>query len=134
MVYNAMRTARNAENDRTNVPGMCLVQVRTWAGIDARYGTAAIAWFNTNHRFPGDRNPPRGAPVFWTGGSRGFGHIALSLGNGKIRSTDVGGSGNVATVDLGYIERNWHERYMGWAWDLNEVTIPHVYWDRHHKK
>ena len=133
MVYNAARTARNAENDRTNQVGMCLVQVRTWAGISARYGTAAIAWLNTNHRFPGDRNPPRGAPVFWTGGSHGYGHIALSLGGGKIRTTDVP-SGRVATVDLGYIERNWHERYAGWAWDLNEQTIPHAYWDKHHNK
>jgi hypothetical protein len=134
MANRAAVAARNAENDRFNIPGTCLIQVRTWAGIPPRYGTAAIAWFNTNHRFPGDRHPPRGAAVFWTGGSHGYGHIALSLGGGRIRTTDVPRSGLVTTVDLGYIERNWHERYAGWAWDINEVTIPHPYWDRHHKK
>lgn len=133
MVFRAGVTARNAENARTNKPGMCLQEVRTWDGIPARYGTAAIAWFNTNHRFPGDRHPPRGADVYWTGGSRGAGHIAKSLGNGMVRSTDAGGSGRVATVDLGWFERNWHLRYAGWSWDTNEVTIPHPYWDKHHK-
>lgn len=124
MVYTAARTARNAENDRTNIPGYCLIQVRTWAGIPARYGTASIAWLNTNDRHPKNRNPPRGAAVYWTGGSHGYGHIALSLGGGKIRSTDIP-SGKVSTVDLGWIERNWHHTYAGWAWDINEVTIPH---------
>jgi hypothetical protein len=126
MAFTATVSARNAENDRFNTPGMCLQVVRTWCGISARYGDAATAWRNTNDRHPGGRNPPRGAAVFWTGGSRGFGHIALSLGNGKIRSTDAGGRGVVATVDLGWVERNWGQTYGGWAWDINEQTIVHV--------
>ena len=125
MVFTAAVTARNAENDRTNDPGMCQQQVRMWAGIAARYPDAITAWRNTNDRHPGDRNPPRGAPVWWAGGSSGHGHIALSLGGGKIRSTDAGGRGRVATVDLGWVERNWGQRYLGWAWDINEGTIPH---------
>ena len=120
MVFRAAIVARNAENDRTNVPGMCLVQCRTWADIPARYGDAITAWLNTNQRFPGDRKPPRGSFVFWSGGSHGHGHIAVSLGNGKIRTTDVPRSGLVTTVDLEWIERNWHLRYAGWAWDVNE--------------
>lgn len=126
MVYTAERTARNAENDRTNDPGMCQQQVRMWDGVAARYPDATTAWRNTNDRHPGNRNPPRGSDVFWTGGSAGHGHVAKSLGGGKIRSTDAGGSGRVATVDLGWIERNWHMNYAGWAWDNNEVTIPHA--------
>lgn len=125
MVYTAERTARNAENDRTNDPGMCQQQVRMWDGVAARYPDATTAWRNTNDRHPGNRNPPRGSDVFWTGGSAGHGHVAKSLGGGKIRSTDAGGRGRVATVDLGWIERNWHLTYGGWAWDINEVTIPH---------
>lgn len=125
MAYTAERTAQNAIADRYNSPGYCLQQVRMWAGIPARYGDAATAWYNTNDRHPGGRRPPRGSFVFWTGGSRGYGHIALSLGNGKIRSTDAGGSGRVATVDLAWVERNWGQRYAGWSWDVNEVTVPH---------
>ena len=133
MVFRAGVVARNAENDRTNTPGMCQQQCRMWADIPARYGDATTAWLNTNDRHPGDRNPPRGAFVYWTGGSAGHGHVAMSLGKGKIRSTDAGGRGRVATVDLGWIERNWHLRYGGWAWDTNEVTVPHPYWSKHHK-
>lgn len=127
MVYTAEVGARNAENDRTNDPGYCQQQTRMWSGISARYGDAATAWRNTNDRHPGDRtNIPRGAHVFWTGGSKGYGHVAMSLGGGKIRSTDAGGRGRVATVDLGWFDRNWPSlRYAGWAWDNNEQTIPH---------
>lgn len=125
MVYSAERSARNAENDRTNEPGYCQQQTRMWCGIGPRYGDAITAWRNTNDRHPGNRNPPRGSAVYWSGGSAGHGHAALSLGGGKIRSTDAGGRGRVATVDLGWIERNWHLTYAGWAWDINEVTIPH---------
>lgn len=125
MVYTAERTARNAENDRFNDPGYCQQQSRQWAGIGPKYPDAATAWRNTNDRHPGNRKPPRGSMVFWTGGSRGYGHVAVSLGNGKVRSTDAGGRGRVATVDLAWIERNWRLPYAGWAWDNNEVTIPH---------
>jgi hypothetical protein len=125
MVYAAEQCARNAMNDRTNSPGYCLQQTRMWCGINARYGDAATAWRNTNDRHPGNRNPPRGAAVYWTGGSKGYGHIATSLGGGKVRSTDAGGSGKVATVDLGWVERRWGLKYAGWSWDINEVTIPH---------
>lgn len=127
MVFTAPVAARNAENDRVNDPGMCLQQVRMWCGIGARYADATTAWKNTNDRHPGDKtNIPRGAAVYWTGGSKGYGHIALSLGNGKVRSTDSGGRGKVATVDLGWVERTWGMPYAGWAWDINEVPIPHV--------
>jgi len=125
MVFAAGVGARNAENDRTNDPGMCQQQTRIWSGISARYPDAATAWRNTNDRHPGNRNPPRGAHVFWTGGSSGHGHVAMSLGGGKVRSTDAGGRGRVATVDLGWVERNWGHHYAGWAWDNNEQTIPH---------
>lgn len=125
MVYNAEKTADRATADTTNDPGYCLQQCRIWAGIDARYADAATAWRNTNDRHPGNRNPPRGSMVYWTGGSHGYGHIACSLGNGRVRSTDAGGSGRVATVDLGWVENNWGLPYAGWAWDVNEVTIPH---------
>jgi hypothetical protein len=104
---------------------MCLQQSRQWAGIPARYPDATTAWKHTNDRHPGHRNPPRGAAVYWTGGRQGYGHIGISLGNGKVRSTDANGRGKVGTVTIGWVERNWNLPYAGWAWDINEVTIPH---------
>jgi len=130
MVYDAAQTARNAEADQVNDPGYCLQQCRIWAGINAMYADASTAWRNTNDRHPGDRTIPRGAMAYWTGGSQGYGHIACSLGgppgNPNIRSTDAGGSGRVATRSLSWFDANWPSlNYAGWAWDINEVTIPH---------
>jgi hypothetical protein len=118
-------TARNAENTHSNDPGYCLQWSRERAAIGQRYGDAATAWRNTIDRHPGDRNPPRGSMVYWTGGASGYGHIGPSVGGGKVRSTDSGGKGKPATVDLEWVERNWGLTYAGWAWDVNGVTIPH---------
>lgn len=125
MVHDAETGARNSEADTSNDPGYCQQQTRMWSGINSLYPDASTAWRNTNDRHPGDRNPPRGAHVFWTGGSKGYGHVAMSLGGGRVRSTDAGGAGRVATVDLGWVESAWGLPYAGWAWDNNEVTIPH---------
>lgn len=127
MVFTAEQSARNAEADTKNDPGMCQQQTRIWCGIGGGYPDASTAWKHTNDRHPGDRtNIPRGAAVYWTGGSKGFGHAALSLGNGKIRSTDAAGRGVVGTRTLEWFDQNWPSlRYAGWSWDINEVTIPH---------
>jgi len=125
MVHTAEETAHHAETDQHNEPGFCLQQCRIWAGISPCYPDATTAWKHTHNRHPGDRDPPRGSAVYWTGGSQGFGHITISLGHGRVRSTDACGPGCVATRDLGWFESNWGLAYAGWAWDINEVTIPH---------
>jgi hypothetical protein len=126
VVYDAETTARNAEKDATNHPGYCLQQCRIWAGIGPMYPDATTAWRNTNKRHPRDRGAiPRGAPVYRTGGSSGYGHIAISLGGGKVRSTDAGGRGKVATRQLSWFDANWPSlNYAGRAEDINEVRIP----------
>jgi hypothetical protein len=129
MVRDAEATAKTAEADATNDPGMCLQQCRLWADIPSRYPDATTAWKNANQRHVGDRNPPRGAAVYWTGGSQGYGHIAIALDDhgDRIRSTDAGGSGRVATQSLAWFDAHWPSLdYAGWADNINEVTIPDV--------
>lgn len=123
-------TASNADEAVANslrfsscVPGKCLMYVRTWLEIGSRDASAAEAWRDAGRKHEGDRTAPRGAPVFWAGGSRGYGHIALSLGRGLIRTTDVP-TGRVGVVSLSYVEKYWGQRYMGWTEDLNGVVIP----------
>lgn len=125
MANTAAQTANNAEADQTNDPGYCLQQCRIWAGINSMYPDAATAWRNTNDRHPGNKDAPRGSAVYWTGGSHGYGHIAISLGGGNVRSTDAGGSGIVATRNIDWFTANWGLPYAGWAWDINEATIVH---------
>lgn len=126
MVRDADATAKNAEASTSNAAGMCLQWSRERAAIAALQPDAATAWKHAHNRHPGDRNPPRGAMVYWTGGSHGYGHIAVSLGGGKIRSSDANGSGRPATVDLGWVERAWGMPYAGWADNVNDVVIPGV--------
>jgi hypothetical protein len=74
---------------------------------------AGDAWLS----HPGDKNPPRGAVVFWSGGDAdNNGHIAISLGGGKIINTS--GNGGVKVQDLYYdITTNGYAlKYRGWGY------------------
>jgi len=64
--------------------------------------------------------------VYWLGGSHGYGHIAVSVGGGRVRSTDAGGAGRVATVAVGWFEDHWGLPYAGWADNVNDQVIPGV--------
>ena len=126
MTRNAEQTASNAEAQTHNDPGMCLQWSRQRADIAALHPDAATAWKHATNRHKGDPGVPRGGMAYWTGGSKGYGHIAVGVGGGKVRSTDAGGSGKVATVSVGYIADVWGLTYAGWADNVNDVVIPGV--------
>ncbi|HEY5443655.1 MAG TPA: hypothetical protein VIJ87_04130, partial [Pyrinomonadaceae bacterium] len=87
----AIATAREWSRNGTNFgSGHCLVAVRSAYNIGPKYGTASASWWAADHkhRVDGGLAVPRGVPVYWTGGSHGFGHIALSVGGGVCLSTD----------------------------------------------
>lgn len=65
--------------------------------------------------------PPAGAPVYFSGYAHG--HIAVSLGGGRIRSTDEPSLGRVANTTIGDIERDWGIRYLGWSRDYAGLVI-----------
>lgn len=86
------------------------------------YRSAAQHWASIpgKHRHPGDGHPPLGALAFWGGGSAGFGHVAIVVGAGKIRSTDMSATGlyapgRVSTCSLSAPKSNWGLPYLGWA-------------------
>lgn len=101
--------------------GMCLVYSRTMAGAPAGTPSASAAWANARYKRAG--TPPRGFPVYWTGGSRGYGHIAISDGGGWCWTTDYRRDGRVDRVPIATITRNWGLHYRGWAEDVNGVRI-----------
>jgi hypothetical protein len=123
---NAALTVASAIRSTVNVPGHCLQWSREQARIPSKYADAATAWEHARGRRAGDANPPRGAVVYWTGGSHGYGHIAISLGHHRVRSSDAGGEGEVATVSIEHLSDEWHLRYAGWANSINGYTIPGV--------
>lgn len=122
-----------AKKQTTNSPGMCQQVTRLWfnapsVGDVDRDGDADAVdgWLsepNSARRY-GDTNPPAGVPVSWSGGSRGHGHRAISLGNGMCRSTDAGGRGKVADVSIDWVTRSWGMRYLGWSTTISGQHIP----------
>lgn len=104
--------------------GMCLVFTRSAFSVPARYGSARLAWTNARRKHrTGSGGIPPGVPVFWLGGSHGYGHIALSLGNGLCRSTDWPHAYQVNTARIDDITRRWGQHFQGWTEDLNGITV-----------
>lgn len=103
---------------------MCLMYTRTWLGIGCKYGSAIAAWNGARKRHGAKSIAPKGAPVYWRGGKHG--HIALSVGGGKCRSTDRPRGGVVSTVTIDSISRAWGYKYVGWTEDLNGIDIPYL--------
>lgn len=127
----AREAVDRANRSSSNSAGMCLMYVRTWLDIPAREGDAIAAWNTAQHKHAVGRDrdalsPPRGAPVFWRGGSAGHGHIALAVSNTFARSTDTTTTGHVTTALLNWWRVNWGLTYLGWTEDVNGVAIPYL--------
>jgi hypothetical protein len=118
----AVANARAVDRYET---GMCQQYVRgvAWE-LGALYGSAIDAWYGAVDRHPGDRSPPLGAPLFYEGGQ--YGHVVLNTkaNAANMRSTDMPSSGVVGEDAIGWIEKNWGYRYLGWTGDLNAVDLP----------
>jgi hypothetical protein len=137
MTRSAAEAVKAALATNTNVPGTCQLATRTWLGapsvgdVDGDGDADAVdGWkkepAGAKHT---DRKPPKGAPVAWSGGRNGYGHRALSLGPDSkgtywIRTTDGNGSGRVATVPLGWVEKTWGLHYLGWSETMSGQQIP----------
>lgn len=137
MVYDRAQIVERALASTTNTPGSCQLWTRTI--IDAPSAgdfdhdgdaDAVDGWESepAKYRHPGDRNPPAGVPVAFKGGSHGYGHRAISLGGGKIRSTDMApdaySPGHVGTTTIAAIERHMNQSYLGWSETMDGFLIP----------
>lgn len=103
--------------------GYCLRWVVTcWAAPSIGCPDAITSWEWAIDKHPNDRNPPPGAPVYYRGGRHG--HIAISVGGGRIRSTDCHSAGMVSEQGLDWPEKAWGYPYLGWTGDLSKVMLP----------
>lgn len=134
MVFSREEAAKRADASMsTSKAGICQLWTRTMFGapsagdVDGDGDADAVDGWKSEPvkwRHPGDRRPPRGVPVAWSGGRHGYGHRAVSLGNGMIRSTDAGGACHNATVPLSWFEAHWGLHYLGWSESMDGVLIP----------
>lgn len=105
--------------------GYCLKAIRTIFAVDALYVSAAEAWAGAKfkHKVTRGDEVPRATPVYWTGGSQGYGHVAISVGGGLCRSTDWKRVGYVDLARIDDITAKWGQQFQGWARDINAVTV-----------
>lgn len=123
--YTASQAVARARAYLTYRIAMCLNFV--WNCLDAPRSAglndANAAWYAAKMRHT-TGTPPAGAPVYWGGGKHG--HIAMSLGNGYCRSTDVPEKGRVGTIAIATLTRTWGIPYRGWSEDYAGHPIPGV--------
>lgn len=137
MVRSREEAAQLAENTHNNRPGTCQLWVRTLFDVPSAGDVdhdgdadAVDGWLKEpdKAKHVGDRNPPRGVPVAFKGGSHGFGHRAISLGDGRIRSTDMDPTryhaGSTGTTTIRQIEISMNQEYLGWSETMSGVLIP----------
>lgn len=98
--------------------GMCLYTVQEWLGGPHGIPWAEAAWNASKQKHRRDKNPPAGVPVFWHNPKSKYGHIALSVGNGRCRSTDWPSRNRVGEARIDDITRRWGLRYLGWTGDM----------------
>lgn len=123
-----MRTTEQAlawtRRGQTFAKGWCKRMCRTAYDVPSDGSNdAAEAWSRTKHRGDPRTAPPRGALVWYVGGSAGDGHVAISEGNGMIRSTDAPVTGRWGTVPRSWPVEHWGMRYVGWSRDIDGATV-----------
>lgn len=100
--------------------GYCLQFTRECFDVAALYGSAIDAWNGARVRHPGDRNPPPAVPVYFSTPSV-YDHVAIRTEGSNVVSTfneEVRRFSSIADI-----ERQFSGTYLGWAEDINGVTV-----------
>lgn len=123
-VNSAMQWAVSQQGNRTWEPNSCLnftwkvyTHDRTVQGRG--FGSAIAAWNGNPTKHPNDRRPPYGAIVYYAAnaGNGYYGHAAMSLGDGRIVSNNVGANGTVNHTSgaIGITTLDAFVGYLGWG-------------------
>lgn len=135
MSHRAIAYAK-AHAARAITAGMCLFHVRTAMGIPSGGdfdgdgdADAVDAWKRARLKVPmptSSTRIPRGAPVFWAGGSSGHGHVAIATGyGGRVWSPGVPGNSDAwRKVHIDTITAGWGLKLLGYTRDLNGHPVP----------
>ena len=112
-----------ARSHTSGFSGQCLHFV--WRCLDGqhKYGLPdANAAFRASRHLSTTGTPPAGVPVYFLGSKHG--HVALSVGGGRIRSTDWPSRNRIGEVEISVLAKAWGRRYAGWAADMAGHRIP----------
>jgi hypothetical protein len=124
--YTADQAVSRAKSYGTWDTNMCMNFVWYQLSYAHVYGIADAnaGWSMAKRKHTGSDkgSPPAGAPVYW-GTSHPYGHVAISVGDGKCRSTDWPSKGKVGTVSISEMTNAWGMTLKGWTEDLCGDTI-----------
>lgn len=112
-----------ARSHTSGFSGQCLHFV--WLCLDGQhtYGLSdANAAYRASRHLSTTGTPPAGVPVYFLGSEHG--HVALSVGGGRIRSTDWPSRNKIGEVEITVLAKTWGRRYAGWAADMAGHRIP----------
>ena len=100
-----------------NYYGMCDHIVGLAYGRSASGHYDAIShWKSTPSRYRhSGKAIPAGGLAFFSGGSHGHGHVAISTGDGRLISTDIHGNGTYTYTTISEIQSKWGQKYVGWT-------------------
>lgn len=115
----AAQALANAKRVTSWAVGRCDEFVARMYGFGSSgYATAVANWQATpgTLKHAGDWNAPAGALMYWSGGSTGAGHVAISTGDGNIISTDAHALGSVGSIPARTPTDKWGHPYLGWAY------------------
>ena len=98
--------------------GHCAHSVACAYGRSASGWNAVDGWFKTDPKFrhagKKAKTAPRGALVFWSGGSAGYGHVAIANGRGRVWGVDLPDNGRIGLVPTDEVARRWGLKFLGW--------------------
>lgn len=90
----------------TNYENWCERAVENAYGTQGHYASAIEDWHSQPHQHSDWRHAPRGAMVFYNTSSDG--HVALSLGDGRVVSSS-------AHHQVGVVPVDYFQKPLGWA-------------------
>ena len=88
----------------------------SWDNSYSNEPTAYQHWLDipSNRKHLNDTQAPAGALMFWQSGQDG--HVALSMGDGTVATTDMPGGGDYSIVPFSAFAKNWGMTdYLGWT-------------------
>lgn len=122
----ALAFSQSTGNDPAFQVGRCKAETRELYNVDSDGArSAAAAWLRTDDRIKvaGDK-APRGALVWWRGGSDGNGHVAIADGHGYVWSVDIKRPGRWDRVPFATIGATWHKLiFAGVSRDIDGVRV-----------
>lgn len=118
--------SRQSKNGPQFGVGLCKRMCRTAYAVPSDGSrSAAEAWTRTDQRLNvAGSLAPRGALLWWTGGSGDYGHVAIADGKGGAWSTDILRPGFFDHVPFAEFGKRWPSlRWAGVSRDIDGVTV-----------